>query len=222
MQKWPSRLFALWILPCDVKAVNTDPEKTPDSEIGQAFRLQRPEPHHWPIQRATLENLDELMALEDACFSAPWSRRSFEAELEGNQFSRVFMILHPDAGLKIKVIGYICAWIIFEEIRFLNMAVHPEFRRQGLAKRLIGEALRLGSEAGCCRAMLEVRATNTAAKNLYEYFQFRAYATRKSYYTNPTEDAILMTVESLSPPKTERREERGNPVSNHSSIHTVS
>lgn len=222
MQKWPSRLLAFWILPCDVKAVNTDPEKAPDSEIGDTFGLQIAVANHWPIQLATLENLDELVTLEEACFSVPWSRRSFEAELEGNQFSRVLMILHPDTGLKIKAIGYICAWIIFEEIRFLNVAVHPEFRRQGLAKRLIGEALRLGRESGCCRGMLEVRATNTAAKNLYEDFQFRAYSTRKSYYTNPTEDAILMTVEPLDMPQTERRDERGNPMTKHSSIHNVS
>jgi len=199
-----------------------DPEKMPEPEIGQAHGLQRPSVNHWTIQPATLGNLDELVALEEACFSVPWSRKSFEAELEGNQFSRVLMTPHPDYGLKLQVIGYICAWIIFEEIRFLNVAVHPEFRRQGLARQLIGEALRLGNEAGCCRGMLEVRDTNIAARNLYESFQFQAYATRKSYYTNPTEDAILMTLESLSLPQTERRDERGNPVNNHSSIYTVS
>ncbi|TFG63192.1 MAG: ribosomal-protein-alanine N-acetyltransferase [Nitrospirales bacterium] len=202
--------------------MNADQKKTPEPELGQAHGLQRATANHWAIQRATLGNLDGLVALEEACFSVPWSRKSFEAELEGNQFSRVLMIPHPEDELKVQAIGYICAWIIFEEIRFLNVAVHPEFRRQGLARQLIGEALRLGREAGCCRGMLEVRETNAAAKNLYESFQFLAYATRKSYYTNPTEDAILMTLESLSTPQTERREERGNPVNNHSSIHTVS
>jgi len=221
MQKWPSRRLAFRIFPSDVKAVSTDPEKTPDSEIGQAYRLQRFN-NHWPIQRATLENLDGLVALEEACFSVPWSRKSFEAELEGNQFSRVLMILHPEDELKVQAIGYICVWVIFEELRFLNVAVHPEFRRQGLARQLIGKSLRLGREAGCCRGMLEVRETNAAAKNLYESFKFMAYATRKSYYTNPTEDAILMTLESLSSLQTERREERGNPINNHSSIHKVS
>jgi len=221
MQKWPSRRVAFRIFPSDVKAVSTDPEKTPDLQIGKPYRLQR-SANYWPIQRARLENLDGLVALEEACFSMPWSRKSFEAELEGNQFSRVLMIPHPEDGLKVQAIGYICVWIIFEEIRFLNVAVHPEFRRQGLARQLIGETLRLAREDGCCRGMLEVRETNTAARNLYEAFQFRAYATRKSYYTNPTEDAILMTLESLSTLQTERREERGNPICNHSSIHKVS
>lgn len=174
----------------------------------------------WTIQAATLEHLDALVELEAACFSVPWSRKSFEAELAGNQFSRVRMISHPDN--KIDVIGYICAWIVFEEIRFLNVAVHPTFRRQGIARRLIREVLCLGAEAGCCRGLLEVRATNIFARNLYESFHFHAHATRKFYYTNPTEDAILMTLEPLIPLQTERRDERKKSVDSQTTIHTIS
>lgn len=154
--------------------------------------------NHWDIRMATLENLDELAALEMACFSVPWSKKSFEAELKGNQFSRILMIPHSEYRLEVQAIGYICVWMVFEEIRFLNLAIHPEFRRRGLATQLIGEAIRLGREEGCCRGMLEVRESNHAAKKLYESFNFQAYATRKSYYTNPTEDAILMILEPLA------------------------
>ncbi|MDH3770285.1 MAG: ribosomal protein S18-alanine N-acetyltransferase [Nitrospirota bacterium] len=154
--------------------------------------------NHWNIRMATLENLDVLAALEVACFSVPWSKKSFEAELKGNQFSQILMIPHSEYGLEVQAIGYICVWMVFEEIRFLNLAIHPEFRRRGLATQLIGEAIRLGREEGCCRGMLEVRESNHAAKNLYESFNFQAYATRKSYYTNPTEDAILMILEPLA------------------------
>lgn len=151
----------------------------------------------WKIHVATLENLDALVALEEACFSVPWSRKSFEAELEGNQFSRVFIVPHPKCVEETPAIGYICAWMVFEEIRFLNLAVHPEFRRMGLATQLISQAMTIGKEEGCCRGMLEVRASNQAARSLYESFHFQPYATRKSYYTDPTEDAILMTLEPL-------------------------
>lgn len=151
----------------------------------------------WKIHVATLENLDALVALEEACFSVPWSRKSFEAELEGNQFSRVFIVPHPKCVEETQAIGYICAWMVFEEIRFLNLAVHPEFRRMGLATQLISQAMTIGKEEGCCRGMLEVRASNQAARSLYESFHFQPYATRKSYYTDPTEDAILMTLEPL-------------------------
>jgi len=151
----------------------------------------------WNIQVATLENLDALVDLEAACFSVPWSRKSFQAELGGNQFSRVFIVPHPEYGQKNQVIGYICVWVVFEEIRFLNLAVHQEFRRRGLGTQLTSQALRIGIEEECCRGMLEVRASNQAARKLYESFHFHEYATRKSYYTNPTEDAILMTSEPL-------------------------
>ncbi len=151
------------------------------------------------IWSATISDLDALVALEEACFSAPWSRKSFEAELEGNQFSRVLMIAHPESTHDMRAIGYICVWIVFEEIRFLNLAVHPDFRRQGMGKQLIQEALGQATAVGCCRGMLEVRATNMPAQALYKSFYFQAYATRKSYYTNPTEDAILMTLEPLIP-----------------------
>ena len=88
--------------------------------------------NHWKIRIATLENLDALVALEESCFSVPWSKKSFEAELKGNQFSRILIIPHSEYGLEVQAIGYICVWMVFEEIRFLNLAIHPEYRRRGL------------------------------------------------------------------------------------------
>jgi len=154
----------------------------------------------WQMRRGTLDDLDALVCLEKACFSDPWSRKSFEAELAGNQFSRLFVVLHPDGGLRGGVVGYICVWVVFEEVRFLNLAVHPEYRRKGMAKQLITESIQLGIHEGCCRGMLEVRSSNQPAKILYECFNFKEYATRKSYYTNPTEDAILMVLEPIFQP----------------------
>ena len=202
--------------------MNIDGEKMPEPEITKIDSLAVHPSNRWSIQKATLGNLDELVNLEKACFTMPWSRKSFEAELAGNQFSHVLIILDPGQGQNIHAIAYLCMWIIFEEIRFLNVAVHPDFRRQGLAKELIGHALDLGKEASCCRGMLEVRETNQSARNLYESFQFQAYATRKSYYTNPTEDAILMTLEPLASPDNEREEACGKSVGSQTTIHTHS
>ena len=95
-----------------------------------------------------------------------------------------------------RLVIFVCGWSL-KKFAFSTWAIHPEFRRRGLATQLISEAIRLGREEGCCRGMLEVRESNHAAKKLYESFNFQAYATRKSYYTNPTEDAILMTLEPL-------------------------
>ena len=189
--------------------------KKPNDKKGQVSPL-------WSTQEATLKNLDQLVKLEEACFSTPWSRQSFHAELEGNQFSRVRIVPHPEYEQNLDIIAYICVWIVFEEIRYLNLAVHPDFRRQGLAKQLIHETLDLGMKAGCCRGMLEVRKTNDVAKNLYESFNFHRYSTRKSYYTNPTEDAILMTLDPLATHDHERRGGRGNAVGSQATIHTIS
>ena len=150
------------------------------------------------MRTATLADLDELVKLEEVCFAVPWSRKSFEAELQGNQFSQILVVPGPMGPSGLSLLAYICVWVIFEEIRFLNLAVHPHFRRQGLAKKLILQALRIGIDQGCCRGMLEVRHSNHPARKLYESFNFKEYATRNSYYTNPTEDAILMILEPIS------------------------
>jgi [ribosomal protein S18]-alanine N-acetyltransferase len=152
----------------------------------------------WVMRSATVADLEELVSLEENCFAAPWSRTSFEAELAGNPFSQILVVPGPMEASGIPLLAYICAWAIFEEIRFLNLAVHPQFRRRGIAKQLILQALRIGVDQGCCRGLLEVRHSNQTARTLYESLGFKEYATRNSYYTNPTEDAILMSLEPIS------------------------
>ena len=148
---------------------------------------------------ATFKDLEALLALENACFTAPWTAKHFEAELQGNPFSRILAVPHPQSGsASPSIIGYICAWIIFEEVRFLNLAILPEFRRQGIAQRLIGEILGLAIHEKCHRGMLEVRESNFAAMKLYKSLNFKEYARRKAYYTNPSEDAILMSLEPIA------------------------
>ncbi|WP_447965519.1 ribosomal protein S18-alanine N-acetyltransferase [Nitrospira sp. Ecomares 2.1] len=154
--------------------------------------------HNEAIRLATLADLDALVSLEEACFAVPWSKKSFEAELHGNSFSQMLVIPGPKELPEIPLLAYICVWVIFEEIRFLNLAVHPHFRGNGLAKQLILQALCIGSAQGCCRGMLEVRDSNQMAKKLYEFFKFKEYGRRSSYYTNPSEDAILMILEPIS------------------------
>ncbi len=150
------------------------------------------------IRVAGPQDVDALVRLEEACFSVPWSRKSFEAELTGNPFSRLLVVPHPDGNdSSFPLIAYLAFWLVFDELRFLNLAVDEVFRRKGLAKTLISQAIQLGLENGCKRGLLEVRASNQVAQNLYQSFQFKEYARRKFYYTNPAEDAILMSLESL-------------------------
>ena len=145
------------------------------------------------IVPASTADLVTLVSIEHQSFSTPWTRLMFEAELAGNPFSRLFVAKraesHDSGG---DIIGYICYWIVFEELRFLNVAVPPALRGQGIGRQLIEFAIEDGSKHLTKRALLEVRTSNAVARNVYERLGFRYYGIRKSYYANPTEDAILM------------------------------
>lgn len=150
------------------------------------------------IEPATAEVLDEVFAIEQACFSAPWTRKMLSAELSGNQFAEFLIAKCPDPRSGAFVIaGYFCYWIVFEELRLMNLAVLALFRRRGVASRLVCTALRAGLDRGASRAMLEVRASNQEALSLYRQLGFRQTATRARYYVNPDEDAVLMEMAPL-------------------------
>jgi ribosomal-protein-alanine N-acetyltransferase len=150
------------------------------------------------IEPASPEMLPELLRIEEACFSAPWSRKMFEAELTGNPFARflVARLANRDEMAK-TIVGYLCFWIVFDEVRLMNLAVIEAERRRGIATALVSRALGIGMAEGAVRAMLEVRASNHAARALYERMGFRPFSTRARYYTDPVEDAVLMYLEPL-------------------------
>ena len=120
-----------------------------------------------------------------------------EAELQ-NPFSRLLTArLMPD-GRTGEIVGYLCLWIVFEELRLMNLAVEAGSRRRGIAKALVLHALSLARDRGAERAVLEVRASNEAARRLYEGLGFRQVAVRARYYADPIEDAVLMQRESVA------------------------
>lgn len=153
----------------------------------------------YTIEPATLEALRDILHIEEACFSTPWTRKMLEAELTGNRFAHFLLAKQtgtPGKG-SMAVVGYLCYWIVFEEVRLMNLAVLNSMRRQGLASTLVMHALQSGVDQGAVRAVLEVRASNIAAQLLYRGFGFRQVATRLAYYTNPSEDAVLMELEPI-------------------------
>lgn len=152
------------------------------------------------ILPATSEMLSEIVALEETCFSAPWTRKMLEAELTGNPFAHFLVALGQDrsgGGAKSAILGYHCFWIVFEELRLMNLAVQGAMRRQGVGRALVMEACRLGIEQTASRAILEVRSSNHAARSLYSHMGFIQVGRRPQYYTNPTEDALLMEMNPL-------------------------
>lgn len=120
------------------------------------------------------------------------------AELSGNQFAHFLVAKCPDPlSGSLAVAGYFCFWIVFEEVRLMNLAVLAPFRRQGVATKLVCTALQTGMDRGATRAMLEVRVSNHEAQTLYHRLGFRQTARRARYYDNPEEDAVLMEMAPL-------------------------
>ncbi len=146
------------------------------------------------ILPASVEMLPAILRLEEACFSAPWTRKMMEAELTGNPFAH-FLVARDPLGT---IVGYHCFWVVFEELRLMNLAVCESMRRRGIARALVTEALRTGRNQAASRAVLEVRASNHAACSLYRRMGFVQTATRTRYYENPVEDAVLMELEPLA------------------------
>jgi len=123
----------------------------------------------------------------------------FEVELTDNPFAR-FLTAHienPDQSPKgaQDLAGYVCFWVVFEELRMMNLAVAPHVRRRGIGRWLLQQALTTGREQGARRALLEVRVSNHSAVALYEQAGFSRSGIRAKYYTNPVEDAVLMELE---------------------------
>jgi [ribosomal protein S18]-alanine N-acetyltransferase len=152
-----------------------------------------------PMQES---DLDEVLALEQRSFSEPWSRKVFLGELHGNAFATNLVLRAGEAGFGEgagagALLGYIMFWVVFEELHLMNLAVRPEIRRQGLGTVLIRHALTAGAAQGARTALLEVRASNTAALAMYGKLGFVKKSVRKGYYDHPREDAVIMIRELL-------------------------
>ena len=138
------------------------------------------------IQRMSSDDLDEVVRLEKLCFSDPWSKQSFQEDLE-HQFS-IPLVVRFDQ----RIVGYTCLWCVDEQMEIANFAVSPEFRRKGIGRMMMEEVFSEAMKRGCTSVILSVRETNLPAINLYRGFGFVEAGKRKRYYRFPSEDAIIM------------------------------
>lgn len=145
------------------------------------------------IRRMESADLDEVLEIDRHSFSTPWSRRSFDFEIR-NPLAYCWVAFEHGAGGKEKVVGTLVAWLILDEIHIGSLAVHPDFRQQGIGSRLIVNGFRALIAKGARTATLEVRASNHTAQALYHRFGFSVVGVRPSYYKDNGEDAILMRV----------------------------
>lgn len=139
------------------------------------------------IRRAEPKDIKAMAALDTVCFAAPWSEESFRQEIENNNLA-LYLVGEVDGILA----GYAGIWAIVDEGHITNVAVHPDFRRCGVAKAMMEVLIQSCAEEGIFRQTLEVRPSNEAALALYEGFGFRIEGRRKGYYEDNGEDALIM------------------------------
>lgn len=138
------------------------------------------------IRPLAQEHLDQVAAIETACFSNPWSRGLFLEEL------RIPLAMDRVALVAGQVAAYCCLWLVAGEAQVQNFAVNPVFQRRGLGSFLLLKVLAQARAAGATRANLEVRTGNIAALTLYQSLGFCLEGRRPRYYQPEGEDALLL------------------------------
>ena len=141
------------------------------------------------ILRMNPSHVAQVAQLEALCFSDPWSERSIAGELD-NPLSTWLICADGDA-----VLGYVGSQTVMGETDMMNVAVHPDARRQGIARRLILALVEELKQQGSHCLTLEVRASNQNAISLYQKLGFLQIGRRPNYYRNPKEDALIMRKE---------------------------
>lgn len=138
------------------------------------------------ISDVSVRRLDEIEAIEKRCFSVPWSYQNLLAQATGK--NKLFLCATDDSG----TLGYVGLSMVLDEGYISNVAVAPEARRRGIADALLYELARRTRQT-LSFLTLEVRVSNAPAVALYEKHGFAVVGRRRNYYTQPQEDALLMT-----------------------------
>lgn len=128
----------------------------------------------------------QVAALEKLCFSDPWSEKSVASELD-NKLA-LWLVAEEDST----VVGYIGSQTVLDESDMMNVAVHPDHRRKGVAEALVTALVDALRDKGSHSLALEVRVSNVPAIALYEKLGFTQAGLRKNYYRNPKEDARIL------------------------------
>ncbi len=154
-------------------------------------------------------DISQVVAIDHHSFPNPWSASSYEYELAKNPASHFYVALHiGEEAIQVRpgwvarlfrkpaarqVVGYAGFWFIVDEVHISTLAVHPDWRGQGVGDQLLLHLLRRALDLGAAEATLEVRVSNRVAQNLYRKYGFEIVGERKRYYRDG-EDALLMTV----------------------------
>jgi ribosomal-protein-alanine N-acetyltransferase len=171
-----------------------------------SIRKSMPDRLPYIVEAMTLSDIDQVMAIEKSAFSVPWSARAYRFEVSENAHSVMLVVRHAARHSLWKVrwlqhtqpvraepvLGYAGLWLLGEDAHVATIAVHPEWRGQGLGELLLLSLLEAGMERSADRATLEVRVSNQVAQRLYEKYGFQRVSRRRHYYADNNEDAYIM------------------------------
>lgn len=149
-----------------------------------------------PMEAADIPRVREIDVLS---FSLPWSEQSYRFELTGNHSSLILVAEVTQPEGRVEVVGMIVIWVILDEAHVATIATHPDYRGQGIGRRLLARGLLAAYERGARLSYLEVRRYNLVAQALYNHFGFEIVGERLRYYQDNNEDALLMTLTELRP-----------------------
>lgn len=144
----------------------------------------------YTFRLARVSDIDDILGIEQASFTVPWSREAFYREIVENQFAYYLVI--EDS---FQPIGYCGIWLVMDEAHVTNIAILPSYRGRHLGEMLMKEAIKLARTQGARTMTLEARVSNHVAQNLYKKLGFEAGGIRKNYYSDNGEDALVMWVE---------------------------
>jgi [ribosomal protein S18]-alanine N-acetyltransferase len=134
-----------------------------------------------------LEHIDDVLIIEKFSFKTPWTRDAFMMELTNNKCSLYRVLIYNN-----KVVAYGGMWVLLDEGHITNIAVHPEYRGNGLGDKIVEDLIHAAKGKGVTSMTLEVRVSNISAINLYRKHGFADVAIRKGYYQDTNEDGIIM------------------------------
>jgi [ribosomal protein S18]-alanine N-acetyltransferase len=141
------------------------------------------------IREMVLADVEQVMVVEKASFTTPWTTDIFYKEIIDNAHAYYYVI-----EIDKKIVGYVGMWIVIDDAQITNIAILPEYRRKRLGEKLFSFVMQLLRTVQVERLSLEVRVSNIAAQKLYRKFGLVPGGIRKNYYTDSGEDAIVMWV----------------------------
>lgn len=141
--------------------------------------------NEWRIRPLTAEDLSVVAEIEKLCFSEPWSEKALS-----------ILLLPENVGVVAldgdRVAAYGGMTTVLDEGSVANVATHPDYRRQGLGREIVGALQKEATSRGLSSVFLEVRVSNVAARRLYEKMGFSVIGVRKNFYRHPAEDGLAM------------------------------